>query len=103
MSAAIDRVDDDRTAAVTVVLRTESRLDPAVLARLPKHALAALKVLRTSDRPLGTGDVENALGLARPTVIRVLNALRDESLVEWRGQSKRDPRATWTVVHGPTR
>ncbi len=89
--------------SVTVVLRTESRLDPAVLARLPKHALAALKVLRTSDRPLGTGDVENALGLARPTVIRVLNALRDESLVEWRGQSKRDPRATWTVVHGPTR
>lgn len=82
--------------SVTVILRADSRLPPDVLVRLPRGSLDALKILKSADRPLSTGDVQEALRLGRPTVIRILNALRRESLVEWRGQSKRDPRATWS-------
>ena len=83
---------------VTAILRGDSRLPDDVLDRLPNAAVAALSVLRRADRPLSTGDVEDALGVARPTVVRGLNALRDEKLVVWRGQSKRDPRATWSLA-----
>lgn len=84
--------------SVTVVLRSDSRVPDEVRARLPKGALDAVAVLRRAERPLGTGDVEGALGLTRPTVVRMLKALRDEGLVVWSGQSPRDPRATWTVA-----
>jgi len=64
--------------------------------RLPEHARAIARTLRMAGR-MGTGEVEEALGISRPVAQRELNALKDAGLVEWVGKSKKDPRAYWQL------
>lgn len=86
------------SGSVRLVLTTNPRLDPKVAASLPRGSTDVLKLLETSDRQLGTGEVAVALGISRPTAVKRLNALRDVNLVDWHGKSARDPRAYWTAA-----
>jgi ATP-dependent DNA helicase RecG len=73
--------------------------DPASGAKsLPKGAARILELIRQAGTPLKTGDVAALSGYSRPAVIRHLAALRGAGLVVWRGQSPRDPNATWRVA-----
>ncbi|WP_375388758.1 ATP-binding protein [uncultured Amnibacterium sp.] len=85
-------------ASVRLALLGVSRIPQDVIDSLPRGAVATLRALRSAGTSLGTGEVQDLTGLARPTVIRHLTALRDESLVVWSGKSAKDPRATWTAV-----
>ncbi|QIM15902.1 ArsR family transcriptional regulator [Leucobacter insecticola] len=58
-------------------------------------AMRLLDTMRMAQRPLGTGQILELAGLARPTVIRHLQRLRDAGLITWQGDSPSDPRATW--------
>jgi ATP-dependent DNA helicase RecG len=55
-----------------------------------------LDVIRKGTN-ISTGDVEEAIGLSRPAVLRQLYALRDAGLIERVGKSPQDPRAYWRV------
>lgn len=94
----VDPTYTQTSGSVRLVLTETERLDPDVLARLPRSASDILSVLRQAHQPLGTGEVERALGKSRPLVLRSLNALQEEGLVSWAGKSPRDPHATWSLV-----
>jgi ATP-dependent DNA helicase RecG len=64
--------------------------------RLPEHARAITRMLRSAGR-MSTGDLTEALGISRPVVQRELNALKEAEIVEWIGKSKKDPRAYWQL------
>lgn len=85
-------------AAVRLTLSGADALPADVRAKLSERALEVLDALRVADRPLGTGQIAELLGLARPTVIRHLHALRGAGLVVWEGASPKDPRATWRLA-----
>lgn len=67
--------------------------------RLPEHARAIARALRTAGR-MSTGEVTEALGVSRPVVQRELATLEDAGIVEWVGKSKKDPRAYWQLKTG---
>lgn len=92
-----DPVYTQGQASVRLALLGLSRIPDEVLGRLPRGAVATLRALRSAGTSLGTGEIQELTGLARPTVIRHLSALRDESLVTWSGKSAKDPRATWVA------
>lgn len=83
--------------AVRLSLSSADAVPADVRAELPARALAVLDALRVADRPLGTGQVAELLGMARPTAGRHLHLLRDAGLVVWDGESAKDPRATWRL------
>jgi ATP-dependent DNA helicase RecG len=84
--------------SVKLVLSGSSRVPSAVEARLPRGSVSTLNALRAAGHPLGTGDLMELLDTSRPTLVRQLNALRDEGLIDWSGKSPKDPRATWSVA-----
>lgn len=93
-----DPVYTQGQASVRLTLLGVSRIPSEVMDRLPRGAVDTLRQLRSAGASLGTGELQELTGIARPTVIRHLNALRDEALVTWNGKSVKDPRATWTAV-----
>ena len=95
----------ERGLAAPVYAQTSSHVILTLLATpatdttgLPKGAVAALDLMRQAGRPLKTGEVIEATGVKRPTAIRHLTALREAGLVVWRGDSPRDPNATWSLT-----
>ncbi len=93
-----DPVYQQTAGSVRLTLAAIARLDPQIEARLPRGSGEVLKVLRRAGHPLGTGEVAEVLSRSRPWALKILHALRDEGLVRWRGNSSKDPRATWEVV-----
>lgn len=85
-------------ASVRLTLFFADAVPAALLATLPRGAVQVLDALRAAQRPLGTGQLTDVLGLTRPTVIRHLTRLQEAGLVIWEGQSAKDPRATWRLV-----
>ena len=63
--------------------------------RLHPGAREVLSCISEAGR-LSTGDVMSATGLSRPSALRHLRALEAEGVIEWIGQSSKDPRAHWT-------
>lgn len=98
---AAARVTDPRytqsAGAVRLTLSSADAVPADVRAELPARALEVIDALRVADRPLGTGQVAELLGMARPTAGRYLHLLRDAGLVVWDGESAKDPRATWRL------
>lgn len=86
------------SASVSLVLSAADAVDSEVLAGLTKNALKVLDILRMQGRPLGTGQIAELAGVARPTAGRALHSLRDAGLVLWEGASDRDPRASWRLL-----
>lgn len=93
-----DPVYTQSSGSVRLTLSAADAIPRPVLESLPRGARETLTVLRLAGRPLGTGQVEELAGIARPTAIRHLKALESAGLVVWDRQSARDPRATWRVV-----
>lgn len=85
-------------STVTLVLKASDAVATEVLESLPKTARKALDALRLQSRPLGTGQVADLVGIARPTAKRALESLADAGLVKWEGSSSRDPRASWHLL-----
>lgn len=83
--------------AVRLTLLASKAVPESIAQEVGPQAMRLLAALRRAHRPLGTGQIAELSGTARPTALRRLNALRDAGLVEWEGQSLKDPRATWRV------
>lgn len=92
-----DPIYQQTANSVRLVLSTADALPQEVRQSLTRGARLVLDVLRRESRPLSTGQVQQLADLARPTVIRHLQTLKDLGLVTWDGQSPRDPRASWTL------
>lgn len=84
-------------SGVRLVLSSLDMLPRAIVDQLSPGAKHVLEMLRTAGRPLGTGQVEEAAGIARPTAIRHLQKLQELGVVVWEGQSPKDPRAVWRI------
>lgn len=84
--------------SVTLILSALSRIPQEIIDRLPRGAIDTLTALRAAQQPLGTGEILELTGLSRPTLVKQLNALRDEGLAQWTGKSPKDPRATWIAA-----
>ncbi|MEW6865030.1 MULTISPECIES: ATP-binding protein [Actinomycetaceae] len=85
-------------SSVTLTLKASDAVAPAVLDGLTKSARVVLDVLRLQNRPLGTGQVAELAGIARPTAKRALESLLEADLVRWDGKSDHDPRASWRLL-----
>lgn len=96
-SGLTDPLYRQTSGSVRLTLSAASAIPADVLADLPRGAEQLLSLLRRAGHPLGTGEIADTAGIARPTVLRQLNALRDRGIVEWNGKSPKDPRATWRV------
>lgn len=92
-----DPVYEQTSSASRITLRGADALPASVTSGLSSAAMRVLDALRNAERPLGTGEVAELLGIARPTAGRHLKTLRDQGLVKWTGQSPRDPRASWSI------
>lgn len=57
-----------------------------------------MRVFRDAGRA-STGELVESTGLSRPVVLKQLRALSGEGLIEWLGNSPKDPRAYWKL-HG---
>ena len=85
-----------QTAGSVRLTLSSTIVDRELEARMPRGARDALRMIREAGR-LSTGEVVEGTGGSRPTVLRQLQALEQEGLVEWVGKSKKDPRAYWKI------
>lgn len=83
--------------SVRLILSAKDAMPDDVRTSLSRGAVVVLDVLRASRRPLGTGQIAELAGIARPTAGRHLQALRDAGLVVWEGESAKDPHASWRL------
>lgn len=84
--------------AVRLTLLASNTVPRDVITSLGTGGQRVLDAMRRAQRPLGTGQIAELVGLARPTVLRHLNQLRDAGVVSWQGDSAKDPRATWRLA-----
>ncbi len=73
-----------------------SPVDRALEARLPGGSRDLVRSIREAGR-VSTGDLVDLTGRSRPAVLRMLHALSEAELIEWVGNSRKDPRAYWRV------
>lgn len=83
------------SGSVQLVLSFEP-VDRALEARLPPPARELLRLIRELERA-STGQLTSASGRSRPATLRALRALQEDGLVEWVGESRKDPRAYWRL------
>jgi ATP-dependent DNA helicase RecG len=86
-----------QTAGAVRVVLTATSVDPEVAAQLPDGWHDVVAALRQVGR-LRTGEVEELLGVTRPTAIRRLNRMQRLGVVEWIHASDTDPTAYWVLV-----
>lgn len=92
-----DPVYEQTSSSVKLTLLAVDALPAEVNARLTSSARAILTAMRLHNGPLGTGELADLAGVTRMTATRALASLEQEGIVTWRGNSKRDPRATWAL------
>lgn len=90
-----DPLYEQSSAAVRLVLSAEPA-NRALDARLPDDFRVVVSALRDAGR-LGTGEVAAVLGVSRPTAAKRLADMQEAGVVEWVGNSLRDPRAYWRL------
>jgi len=93
-----DPIYSQTSGSVRLTLSSANALSEEVRNQLPKGAIAVLDALRIGGKPIGTGQLAELVGIARPTAIRHLQRLRDHGLVAWDGKSATDPRASWRIL-----
>jgi ATP-dependent DNA helicase RecG len=84
-----------QTSGSVRVTLSSSLIDHASESNLPPGARDLLRLVRNAGR-VSTGELVEASGLSRPFVIRQLKALEEAEIVQWVGNSAKDPRAYWT-------
>lgn len=92
----------ETSGSVRLTLMGATRISGELAESLPTGAESALIAIRRLGRPMGTGELAVEIGLARPATLRALRALEKLGEVEWRGNSKNDPRAQWALPHHPS-
>lgn len=92
-----DPIYTQSSSTTSLVLAAKDAIPAETRDALATGALRVLDVMRRVGQPLGTGQVADVVGMARPTASRHLQSLRDHGLVEWEGNSAKDPRAAWRV------
>jgi ATP-dependent DNA helicase RecG len=86
-----------RQTPASVILTLSGRpVERNLTERLPTMQQRILAALREANS-LSTGEIVEAVGAARPTVLRHLRRLRTSGYVDWVGKSAKDPRASWQV------
>lgn len=70
--------------------------DRSIEDRLPPNARGLVRIVREAGR-ISTGDLVAASGYSRPVVLRGLKALQAAGVIEWHGNSPKDPRAFWSL------
>lgn len=90
-----DPIYRQTSGSVELMLLAEP-VDRQLEARLPENARQIMTALRTAER-LSTGEVAELLEVSRPIAQRELATLRDAEIIEWVGNSARDPRAFWRL------
>jgi ATP-dependent DNA helicase RecG len=70
--------------------------DRALEDALPPQSRELLRHLRQVGRA-STGELMGLVGASRPVVVRRLRALEEAGLVDWVGNSAKDPRAYWQL------
>lgn len=82
---------------VLLTLMATDALPLEVRKNLPQSSQQILDALRIAGCALGTGEIADLTGLARPTVLRHLRALEAAKIVTWQGNTVKDPRASWSL------
>lgn len=85
-----------QTAGSVRLTLSSVAVDRELEARLPAGAREVVRLIREAGR-LSTGDVVEATKRSRPSVLKQLQALQTEGLIEWVGRSPKDPRAYWKL------
>jgi ATP-dependent DNA helicase RecG len=83
-----------QTSGSTVLTLRSAPFDRTLDERLPDSARRIITFVREAQRA-STGEIMKSTGLSRPVVIEQLRSLQEEGLVEWSGNSPKDPRAYW--------
>lgn len=85
-------------SSVSLILSATDAVSNDILGNLSKSARQILILMQLEQRPLGTGQIADLAGVARPTANRALKALAAAGLIRWNGKSDRDPRASWELL-----
>ena len=83
-----------QTSGSTILTLRSAPFDRTLDERLPDSARRIITFVREAQRA-STGEIMKSTGLSRPVVIEQLRSLQEEGLVEWSGNSPKDPRAYW--------
>ncbi|HVF76101.1 MAG TPA: ATP-binding protein [Acidimicrobiales bacterium] len=90
-----DPVYTQTPGSVRLVLAA-TPLSPELGARLPSRSRDIMELIRNAGA-ISTGDIADTIGMGRPATLRRLYQLRDAGLIDWVGQSPKDPRAVWRL------
>lgn len=71
-------------------------VDRELMEKMSPAARDVMSALREAGG-LSTGDVAEATGRSRPATIRLLREMRAAGLIDWVGNSAKDPRAYWRI------
>lgn len=88
--------DYQQTSGSVRVTFLAAPVDRAVEAHLPTGSRELVRVIREAGRAR-TGELVAVTAWSRPTVLRMLRALQEAEIVEWIGDSPRDPGAYWQL------
>jgi ATP-dependent DNA helicase RecG len=88
--------DYHQTSGSVRVTLLAAPVDRVLEARLPPGSRDLIRAIREAGR-VSTGELVEATGLSRPSVLRMLHALQTANLIEWVGNSPKDPRAYWKL------
>lgn len=83
--------------SVILSLRAKQRLVDSQRFGLPGEAEKILVLLEDFPAGMGTGEIADSLKVSRPQARKLLGELREANLVEWQGNSAKDPRARWLL------
>jgi ATP-dependent DNA helicase RecG len=72
------------------------QVDRQAMEGMPPTAREVMLALRQAGG-LSTGDLADLIGRSRPMTIRLLRQMRSAGLIDWVGNSPRDPRAYWRI------
>jgi ATP-dependent DNA helicase RecG len=95
LAGLADPIYHQTSGSVRVTLLS-TPVDRRLEARLPRGARDLARYVREAGR-ISTGELVQASGLSRPVVIRRLKALEEAGVVQWVGNTTRDPRAYWKL------
>lgn len=85
-----------QTAASVRLSLSATAGEPGLLERLPTRSREVVELIRNAGG-MSTGDVSDALGLTKPATLKRLRALQEVGLLDWVGNSPKDPRAYWRL------
>lgn len=94
--AGLSDPDYHQTSGSVRVTLLAAPVDRVLESRLPPGSRDLVRSIREAGRA-STGELVGATGLSRPSVLRMLHALQEANVIEWVGNSPKDPRAHWRL------